>query len=108
MTVLDENALRSLIRDEVRAVVREELAKLELGRPVAQEFLSPETAATLTETSASTIRSWLREGRLRTYHAGRLVRVRRDELEALLSSAGSSAGNDTAPTAATIIARGRR
>lgn len=108
MTVLDENALRSLIRDEVRAVVREELAKLDLGRPVTQEFLSLETAATLTETSVSTIRGWLREGRLRTYHAGRLVRVRRDELEALLSGAGGGASNDSAPTAAAIIARGRR
>lgn len=105
---MDEHSLRSLIRDEVRAVVREELAKLELGRPTTQEYLSPESAATLTETSVSTIRGWLREGRLRTYHAGRLVRVRRDELEALLSSTRSAAGNDIAPAAANIIARGRR
>ena len=37
--------------------------------------------------STSTVREWMRRGYLRRYHAGRLLRVREDELRRFLEAA---------------------
>jgi len=71
------------------------------------EFLTVGQAAQLVQVSASTVRAWCRNGRLRRYGAGKLVRVRRAEvLEALTVSAGAPANVDA--EAAALLARHRR
>ena len=71
------------LEDEIRRIVREELAK---QKPANDEggYLSTTEAARIASVTPGTIRRWIREGELNRYEAGAHVRVRRDELEAFL------------------------
>lgn len=72
------------------------------------EFLTYEQAARLLQVGASTVRAWCSSGRLRRYGAGRVVRVRREEVLAVLQPTGASEANDDAAAkAAAILAKGR-
>jgi excisionase family DNA binding protein len=80
MSILDEKALVHVITDAVRQVVREELSKV----PERSEYLSVREAAEIADVIPGTIRSWIEAGKLGRYQAGRHVRVKRSELDALL------------------------
>ncbi len=87
MKIIDEDALRALIADEVRRVVREEV-----GRAADRgEYLSVARAAETAEVTPGTIRSWIQQGRLTRFHAGRELRVLRSELTSLLARQPQSA-----------------
>lgn len=75
---------RLLIAD----AVRKELAKQ--GASVAQpgEYLSTRKAAAYANVATGTLRRWIRERRLTPYGAGRQLRVRRAELDAILAAGG--------------------
>ena len=81
MSILDEKALVHVITDAVRQVVREELSKV----PERSEYLSVREAAQIADVIPGTIRSWIEAGKLGRYQAGRHVRVKRSELDTLLS-----------------------
>ena len=81
MSILDEKALLHVITDAVRQVVREELSKV----PERSEYLSVREAAEIADVIPGTIRSWIEAGKLGRYQAGRHVRVKRSELDTLLS-----------------------
>jgi len=81
-----ELGLRSLIADIVREVFRDEMHKL--AAPKQDEYLSTRTAAELADVADSTIRRWIREGRLPPHRAGRLVRVCRADLERMMKDGG--------------------
>ncbi len=83
MGLFDEKQLIEMVTDALRTVVREEFGRAAPG--VAEEFLSVAQAARLAGIAAGTIRAWMMEGKLRRYHAGRVLRVKRSELEQLLS-----------------------
>jgi excisionase family DNA binding protein len=93
MSLFDERALREIVAEEVRRVLREELQ--ERGRPVSDvEFLPVAEAAARVAVTPATIRVWMAQGRLGRYRAGRELRVRISELAALMqSSANSNTGN---------------
>jgi excisionase family DNA binding protein len=80
--ILDEDALRALIKDCLREVLAESRA------PVAEGYLSVNQAAELAAVTAGTIRDWVRAGRLPRFVAGRHLRVKRADLEALLAGGG--------------------
>jgi excisionase family DNA binding protein len=80
MSILDEKALLHVITDAVRQVVRDELSKV----PERSEYLSVREAAEIAHVIPGTMRSWIEAGKLGRYQAGRHVRVKRSELEALL------------------------
>jgi excisionase family DNA binding protein len=84
-----EGALRALLRDEVRRVLRDELgalvAQVAPQRTSPEEYLSVKRAATIAGVSQGTVRGWIRTGRLPEHRAGRLVRVRHADLVALLA-----------------------
>lgn len=80
MSILDEKALVHVITDAVRQVVREELSKV----PERSEYLSVREAAEIADVIPGTIRTWIEAGKLGRYQAGRHVRVKRSELDALL------------------------
>ena len=83
MSLFNESALREIIRDEVRTAIRQELGK----KPAtAGEFVRVAEAAQIAAVSTQTIRVWVRAGRLTEYKAGRVLRVRRSELEAFLAT----------------------
>jgi excisionase family DNA binding protein len=85
--ILDEIALRALIEEVVRTVVREELRAVAPRPGQPDEFLSVVAAARLVGVAPTTVRTWVSQGRLQRYQAGRVLRVRRSELEVLLASA---------------------
>ena len=85
MSILDENQLVFVITEAVRQVVREELSRA----PGRTGYLSVQDAAAIAGVIPGTIRSWINAGRLRRYQAGRHVRVKRSELDALLGAPSS-------------------
>ena len=87
MSLFDEGALRTLISEEVRRAVRDELER----KPRSRESLamvSVAEAARLCSVAPQTIRVWGRAGRLTLHRAGRVWRVRVADLEALLAAGG--------------------
>lgn len=82
--------LREVVRDEVRAVLREELQAVMCGTArgasQAAAYLTTEDAAAIARVEPATVREWVRRGDLRRHQAGRELRVRRDELEAFLTT----------------------
>jgi excisionase family DNA binding protein len=78
--------LEELIREIVRDELRKALATA--PSPAAVEYLTTNVAAALACVAAGTIRRWIREGRLEDHRAGRVVRVRREDLETLLRDGG--------------------
>jgi excisionase family DNA binding protein len=76
--------LEATIRELVRVEVRRALA--DVTRP--DEYLSTRGAAAFADVAPGTIRRWIREGRLAGHRAGRVVRVKRADLERLLREGG--------------------
>lgn len=79
-----ERGLRELIMDLVRDEVRRVLA--ETTQP--DEFLTTADAAKVAKVAQGTVRRWIRDGRLAPHHAGRELRVRRSDLDALMHDHG--------------------
>ena len=77
--------LAEAFRPLISEVVREELAKQQPAAP--DLFLSTRAAAAVAGVAPGTIRRWIDEGRLTGHHAGRVLRIRRTELERLLAAA---------------------
>lgn len=81
MSLFNEAALREIIRDELKAVIRQELG----NKPAAVgDYVSASEAARIASVQVQTIRAWMRSGKLKEYKAGRVLRVRRSELEQFL------------------------
>jgi excisionase family DNA binding protein len=95
MSLFNEAELRDIIRDELRAVIRQELGK----KPAAAgDYVSVTDAAKIASVQGQTIRSWIRSGRLAGYKAGRVARVRRSDLEAFLAAGpAANGGTDLSP-----------
>jgi excisionase family DNA binding protein len=95
-----DEILRCIVREELRPL-REQLAALastvEQRSDNRGEFLSVKGAATIASVSVGTVRGWVSCGRLQAHRAGRLIRVRRDDLMRLLSAPPSA---PTAPAPA--------
>lgn len=91
---LDET-LRSLISEVVREIVREELraafrehtnASAPAALPQIQQirYLTPKQAGEIAGVRAETVYKWISSEGLPSYRAGRLLRVREDELHAFM------------------------
>lgn len=72
------------LREMIREVVREELARIRDEHDRGAEFLSTATAANLADVTSHTVRRWIREGKLDAYGTGSRLRVRRGDLERLV------------------------
>lgn len=92
--LLFATAFQEVIREVVREVFRQELPLLikdaAAGRG-SMQYLAAGEAAKVADVAADTIRTWVRKGMLKGYYAGRVLRVRRDELEAFLARKGGQA-----------------
>ena len=91
MIALDD-ALRELVRDELRNVLRSELPALLTGCGGAAiqgqdtpRYLTTDETAKIANVNPETVREWVRAGTLHEHRAGRLLRIRLDELERYLS-----------------------
>jgi hypothetical protein len=96
MGLFDEEALRTLIADEVRRAIREDGGTRIVDGSARDEYLPVAGAARIAPVAPATIRTWIGAGRLGRYHASRELRVRRAELERLLRTVPATA-NDTTP-----------
>ncbi len=110
-----DDVLSATIRDAVREAVREEVARLVADLKPAKRvdlpsYLSAEDAAAIADVTPDTVRAWVSEGRLPRYGAGRLIRVRLDDLEAFLRRCGEAgvAEADLDAKANAILERRRR
>jgi|GEM_PF-2416627 len=97
MSLFNETELRGIIRDEVRSAIRQELGR----KPAATgDLVKVAEAAQIASVTTQTIRVWLRAGRLKEYRAGRVLRVRRSELEEFLATGPTQGGpNEVSPEA---------
>ena len=83
MSLFDERALREIVAEELRRVLREEGSQA--ARPANDgEYLPVAEAAARAAVAPATIRVWMAQGRLNRYYAGRELRVRSSELAALM------------------------
>jgi excisionase family DNA binding protein len=90
-----EQALRSMIREEVRAAVD---AALQSSAPtVGTERLTVREAATVAKVSEKTIRNWLAAKQMTTLHAGRQLRVDRGELDRFMATGPKAANGELTP-----------
>jgi excisionase family DNA binding protein len=102
-------AIRQLIREELRAVLGEELrALLHASQDGATQetlpvYMSIEKAAAMLDVSPSTVRGWIKSGALPCHGTDRVWRVRLDELEAFLR-AGAVSMHDTEMAANAVLA----
>jgi excisionase family DNA binding protein len=83
-------ALRAAWREEMDAAVARALAKA--THPA--EYMSVGEAADLARVTAGCIRRWIREGKLAEHRAGRVLRVARADVEALLAGGRRRRGQD--------------
>jgi excisionase family DNA binding protein len=72
------------LRTMIVQIVRDEMARAAASAAPRDEYLSPRAAGAVAQVAAGTVRRWVREGKLAGHHAGRVLRVRRADLEALL------------------------
>jgi excisionase family DNA binding protein len=90
------SGLEASLRDLIREVVREEIRTALDGQSRRNATSNPDDdgggymsltrAAQLADVAPGTLRRWIREGRLDASRAGRVFRIRRDELERFLAN----------------------
>jgi excisionase family DNA binding protein len=84
------------IKEAVREVMNEQMERLREalasapGRRATDEFWPVRRAAQVAGVSPATVRGWIQSKRLRSYGAGRVLRIRRSEFEAFLTSMAKS------------------
>lgn len=83
-----EIALRKLIADVVREELQAAFARSSAQHSADSEtrYVSPAQAGVIASVSPATIRAWVREGKLRSFQAGRLLRVSLDDLHAFMKA----------------------
>jgi len=91
-----DDIIRALLREELRPL-QEQIALLTAAaarahRPTGDDLASVKEAARIASVSVGTVRAWIRASKLRRHGSGRLLRVRRADLLALLSAAHDQAG----------------
>jgi hypothetical protein len=91
MSLFDERALREIVAEELRRVLREESAAGS-RRATDASYLPVAEAAARASVAPATIRVWMAQGRLGRYHAGRELRVRSSELAELMRRSAVMAG----------------
>jgi excisionase family DNA binding protein len=99
-------SLDDQLRELVKSMVHDEVARVLVERDRATEYLSTAEAAERARVTTRTIRRWIDDKRLAACRAGREIRVRASDLDALLRG-GDAEGADMERMAAEIVARRR-
>lgn len=107
-------SISNAIKEAVREVVKEEVHELKealavlSGHRATDEFWPVKKAAKVAGVSEWTIREWIRRGRLRSYGAGRVLRLKRSEFENFLSARNCEAASTVDPDDLATQLLGRR
>ena len=113
LLVVDESALRRLLREEFRTLREEQAAQprpAPSGPFAGTELLTVPQASEFCQHHVATIRTWIKAGRLKASKPARHYLVRRADLEAFLADGGNAKPSDVAPEdeAARILKQLRR
>lgn len=82
--------MRKMIREEVEACLRTLAAASPAPQAVGPELLTPTQAAALVSMGTSTLRLWVRQGRLACMGSGRNTRFDRAELMRAVAERGQA------------------
>jgi excisionase family DNA binding protein len=112
MTTVDD-AMRAAIRDELNALFEEKIKPLlESHRPPAPVevpvYISTADAARRIGVTVATVQSWVRENRLRGHRAGRLLRIKVEDLHEFMNRATPPEDVDLDAVGRRILLRRRR
>jgi len=83
--MLVEDAIKTVVGEVVRQVLREEFRALQPLPPPEQNLLRLRDASRLVGISVSKLKEWLRSGALTRYGEGRIVRISKTQLLAHLA-----------------------
>lgn len=103
MTRNPPDALEEMIRAMVDARVDARLAELGVTQPA--EFLTVDESAALAKVSPSTVRRWIRTGQVAADRAGRIVRIRRADLDVFLRSGRRAVDADAGLSVEALVRR---
>jgi excisionase family DNA binding protein len=100
-----EQIIETVVERVVRRVMREEYDRTAPASSSSSgaEYLTLAQAAKRMQVSKTTVREWVKAGHLKNYGVGRVVRVRRAELDEL-QAAPTTTTTDVVETAITNIA----
>lgn len=108
MSRFDE-ALRELVRDEVRSVVRDELLGLRAPVPaLPSDLLTVGAVADRCGVQPATVRVWIREKQLNAVRIGQQFRIRSSDLDAFLEARAPVDDDVVGASVARILARKKR
>ena len=97
MSLFDEQALRALLEQAVERAVRKVLREDSVAAGGGDRWIPTAPLSKQFSVSQSTIRHWIRKGKLRSVRVGRALRVNRGDFERLLSMPHGTDGNDPSP-----------
>lgn len=95
--------VRVAVREEVTNAVREALKAVK--PETAGEYLSVADAARVAGVSTKTVRAWIKDRRMQPHHAGRELRVLREDLVRYLATPPSAVTDVSADVLAAAILR---
>lgn len=75
-----EEAIKMIVGDVVRQVLREELRAIQQPPPAEQNLLRLRDASKLVGVSVSTLKEWIGSGALTRYGEGRILRISKAQL----------------------------
>jgi excisionase family DNA binding protein len=81
-----ETEIRGILREEIRSALRDMLPTAAPAPKAPAAYLSTREAAELVGVRPETVREWVASGDLPPHGAGKVLRVRRDQLEAFMAS----------------------
>lgn len=82
-----DDAIKEAIDERIRPLAeRLEAAIAKLEGKAGSEYLSVKAAAATAGVNPATVRGWIRDGKLKQHGPGRVLRIRRSDLDAFLSS----------------------
>jgi excisionase family DNA binding protein len=106
-----ETTLRDVLREDIRQIVRQELQQLlaVANQPShTDEYVSAKRAAELLGVSEQSVRRWIGSGELSVHRAGRLLRLRLQDVRDYLARSKQSDGLDIDARARAILAGANR
>jgi excisionase family DNA binding protein len=97
VSLLDELALRELIAEATEQAIRKVLRERPAQPDASRQWASTAQLAAQYSMAQSTIRTWVRQGKIRSIRVGGALRVSVEDFERMLSAPPTSLGRKVCP-----------